>query len=515
MGNCLFGGMGDGHQSVIRVATSNGGVMEFHAPITVESITDEFPGHGIFRSHDLFWNPLPHSQELLVGQSYCLLPLTDHTNGGLTPGRLGCVRSNSTPQQVAAPQYRMSFDSRGLEKRPPEDIQAGIGRRGFWKVKVVIRPEQLLEILSEEGKTDELIESVRTVAKCGSVFAGGFSDQWSLSSSKNTTTSNKDSLLNDVSPAHSVRVLAAPLHIPPSARVSIDDASPPSSDLTPRVCPSVAPPSCNVSPSSLPLIRDVSPPPSLKQPPSPLLPLQSAQGLCGMVDVVNFPRQLCHHPYVPPRLSLRFTSPSFNRRTRTPHSHSAPRGVCVVTHIAVLHRQPASAQINASIPLSIPRRPLADKQFPLRSVHAASRAACLCASHNHSLVAGSDAGDRASDHLHILTTPLSTTTHRSTTNLNRTESYLTTSKSVHHQPSSGDVLVMTASSTDILPQAKNQLPPADSPTAAPQPSPTPAVPPAKRTYSNVVQNNTVASLHFDPNRAAKKNIPGRGICCHG
>ncbi|KAL0296424.1 UNVERIFIED_CONTAM: hypothetical protein Sradi_6694500 [Sesamum radiatum] len=161
MGNCLFvGGMGDGRQSVIRVATSNGGVVEFHAPLTVESITDEFPGHGIFRSHDLFWTPLPHSQELLVGESYCLLPLMDHTNGGLTSAHLGW-------------------------KRLPED-QPGQGRSGFWKVKLVIRTEQLLEILSEEGKTEELIESVRTVSKCGSMFAGGFSDQWSLSSSKNT-----------------------------------------------------------------------------------------------------------------------------------------------------------------------------------------------------------------------------------------------------------------------------------------------------------------------------------------
>ncbi|KAK4420053.1 hypothetical protein Salat_2418200 [Sesamum alatum] len=69
---------------------------------------------------------------------------------------------------------------------------------------------------------------------------------------------------DDVSPAHSARVLAAPLHIPPIARVSIDNASPPSYDLTPKVCPSVAPPSCNVSPSSLPLICNVSPPPSPK-----------------------------------------------------------------------------------------------------------------------------------------------------------------------------------------------------------------------------------------------------------
>ncbi|KAK4431118.1 hypothetical protein Salat_0873900 [Sesamum alatum] len=48
---------------------------------------------------------------------------------------------------------------------------------------------------------------------------------------------------DDVSPVHSARVLAAPLHIPSFARVSIDDASPPLSDLTSRVFPSVAPPS--------------------------------------------------------------------------------------------------------------------------------------------------------------------------------------------------------------------------------------------------------------------------------
>ncbi|KAK4428727.1 hypothetical protein Salat_1172600 [Sesamum alatum] len=59
---------------------------------------------------------------------------------------------------------------------------------------------------------------------------------------------------------------------------------------------------------------------------------------------------------------------------------------------------------------------------------------------------------------------------------------------------------------DSLPPAENQIPPADSMTAAPQPLPTPSVPPTKRTYSNVVQNNKVASLHFDPNRAAKKTI---------
>ncbi|XP_047951054.1 uncharacterized protein LOC125196535 [Salvia hispanica] len=198
MGNCLFGGMGDGvgGGEVIKVTNANGGVMEFHAPVTVESITDEFPGHAIFRSQDLFWKPLPHSDVLAAGESYHLLPLLESSGSGGRKARVGHVRSNSAPpQQVGSAQYRMSVDSRGLGKRTAEE--AGAAARGFWKVKLVISTEQLLEILAEEGKTEELIESVRTVAKCGSGL-GGFSDHWSLSSSKrsrNAASSNNDSSL--------------------------------------------------------------------------------------------------------------------------------------------------------------------------------------------------------------------------------------------------------------------------------------------------------------------------------
>jgi hypothetical protein len=71
---------------------------------------------------------------------------------------------------------------------------------GFWKVKLVISPEQLVEILSEEASTEELIENVRAVAKCGNGFSSSassvdFSDSWSLSSSR-TATCKKDSLVD-------------------------------------------------------------------------------------------------------------------------------------------------------------------------------------------------------------------------------------------------------------------------------------------------------------------------------
>ncbi|XP_073032732.1 uncharacterized protein [Primulina eburnea] len=192
MGNCLIGGMGEGDKSaVIKVTTLNGGVMEFHTPVTAESITDEFPGHGIFQSHDLFWKPLPHSQLLTAGESYHLLPLLGNivTSGstGSKAARLGHVRSNSDQPGAAAP-YRMSFHS------PAGFTKKSAGARGFWKVKLVISPEQLMEILEEEEKTEELIESVRTVGKCGSCVNG--SDEWSFCSSRNAASnSNKDAFL--------------------------------------------------------------------------------------------------------------------------------------------------------------------------------------------------------------------------------------------------------------------------------------------------------------------------------
>lgn len=175
--------------------------MEFDAPVTAESITDEFPGHAIFRGHDLFWKPVPHHEFLVTGNSYYLLPL-DKKRGT----KLGHVRSNSLPTNTPAP-YRMSFDSRRMFKRSYTEANGSSLRNsssgGFWKVKLVISPEQLLEILSQDGKTQELIENVRTVAKCGNESlvscnssVNALSDQWSLCSrSSSRNGSKKDVVL--------------------------------------------------------------------------------------------------------------------------------------------------------------------------------------------------------------------------------------------------------------------------------------------------------------------------------
>lgn len=69
-------------------------------------------------------------------------------------------------------------------------------------MKLVISPEQLLDILAQEARTKELIESVRMVAKCGiaggaisNSAAGMISDQWSLSSSSWSISSKIDALV--------------------------------------------------------------------------------------------------------------------------------------------------------------------------------------------------------------------------------------------------------------------------------------------------------------------------------
>ncbi|KAG6577202.1 hypothetical protein SDJN02_22928, partial [Cucurbita argyrosperma subsp. argyrosperma] len=216
MGNCLFGGGSGEIQGKIKVITSNGGIMELGSPITVGCIADEFPGYGIFKSQDLFWNPLPHNEELLPGKSYYLLQRnrgrnrgeTEEGEMGIIRAREGHVRSNSVPEATTAAAagiapYRMSFDYQGVLRRSQTEVFSRSSEKnggGVWKVKLVISPKRLVEILEEEGHTQELIESVRTVAKCGSTSTSSsfsssmaFSDHWSLSSTTANATPSASS----------------------------------------------------------------------------------------------------------------------------------------------------------------------------------------------------------------------------------------------------------------------------------------------------------------------------------
>uniref|UniRef100_A0A803PEX7 RNase H type-1 domain-containing protein n=1 Tax=Cannabis sativa TaxID=3483 RepID=A0A803PEX7_CANSA len=112
--------------------TSTGGVMELYAPITVSSITDEFPGHAIFRRIQS-----PNNGDLVFSDP--LLP-NDHLN----PGKKKKKKKNLMMRKM-------------MKKN---------GSR-VWRVKLAICPQQLTQILSRDAPTLALIDSVRTVAKCG------------------------------------------------------------------------------------------------------------------------------------------------------------------------------------------------------------------------------------------------------------------------------------------------------------------------------------------------------------
>ncbi|XP_057440739.1 uncharacterized protein LOC130732766 [Lotus japonicus] len=197
MGNCVFKGS---HGSVlddnmVKVATSNGGIMELCTPITADCITIEFPGHGIYRSRrDLFSEPLHPNEELHAGELYHLLPLNPFSR---LSSRNSMARQLSNNSSATLTPYRMSTYDNNKSKMWSETgqqvfpIRCNNKSTGVWKVKLVICPEQLSEILSQESRTEALIESIRTVAKCGnrvpSEAAG--SDHWSVSSSWNTNGS--------------------------------------------------------------------------------------------------------------------------------------------------------------------------------------------------------------------------------------------------------------------------------------------------------------------------------------
>ncbi|KAB2068565.1 hypothetical protein ES319_A08G040000v1 [Gossypium barbadense] len=156
MGNCVFKPF-DEAEETIKVATPNGGIMELSPPISAACITKQFPAMAIYRR-------TPHT---LLSQQ----PLFNNNNNNND-----LVSTSSSP-------YRMSFDhqQRVLLKRTDTE-EAATPR--VWKVKLVISPDKLAEIMAQEARTEALIESVRAVAKCGDGVSSSSvakSDQWCVS----------------------------------------------------------------------------------------------------------------------------------------------------------------------------------------------------------------------------------------------------------------------------------------------------------------------------------------------
>lgn len=167
---------------MIKVIKSDGGVLEFYSPVTAGFVSHGFSGHALFSAVDLLWKPLAHDHLLVPGQSYYLFP--NIVSDELKTFVGSChVRSNSESLSAITP-YRMSLDynhrvlkrsytdvfSRNSHIRTRQKEKKTRRRRtsskgAIWKVNLIINTEELLQILSEDGRTNELIESVRAVAK--------------------------------------------------------------------------------------------------------------------------------------------------------------------------------------------------------------------------------------------------------------------------------------------------------------------------------------------------------------
>ncbi|XXG76192.1 hypothetical protein AAC387_Pa08g0601 [Persea americana] len=129
MGSCIF--RASQVEDVIKVITSNGGLMELYPPpITAECITNELPGHAIYRACDLFSHPLLHSEELVAGESYHLLPIRPQ-RGGILRNYSDQKSAFSSP--LCMPPYRMSCDKHGNWRIAQADEVPKHNSAGVWK----------------------------------------------------------------------------------------------------------------------------------------------------------------------------------------------------------------------------------------------------------------------------------------------------------------------------------------------------------------------------------------------
>ncbi|KAK8630436.1 hypothetical protein V6N13_079229 [Hibiscus sabdariffa] len=178
MGNCVLKSLRQ-VEEMVKVVTPGGGIMELSPPISAERITKEFPGHAIYRNPHRLSHPLLHHENLHAGHLYYLLPRSNSIKNNNKNLTLSTAPSSSSSSSSP---YRMSFDQqRVLSKR----TDTAAAPPTVWKVKLVISPDKLAEILAQEAPTEALIENVRTVAKCGTGVSSSVtsSDRWSVASS--------------------------------------------------------------------------------------------------------------------------------------------------------------------------------------------------------------------------------------------------------------------------------------------------------------------------------------------
>ncbi|KAF3562211.1 hypothetical protein DY000_02012094 [Brassica cretica] len=139
MGNCLFGGLGNMEEYLpTKVIKPDSGVLEFFSP-----------------------------NELKTSVGNCHVRSNSESLPVITP----YGKSLDYNRRVLKRSYTNVFSKNTRHKEKKKTSKRMRNKGDIWKVNLVINTEELLQILSEEGRTNELIESVRAVAKCKNVVA--------------------------------------------------------------------------------------------------------------------------------------------------------------------------------------------------------------------------------------------------------------------------------------------------------------------------------------------------------
>lgn len=137
-----------------RVMTDSGEILNLKGPKLVRQVLNEFPGYNIFSSNSLS-SPLHHQELLLDGQFYYLHPVNEQEIEHIL----------EEEEEEKKEQIRVSSSltkGSAMEVLPAQ-------REGVWRVKLIINPQQLEEIFSEEGNTEALIEQMRIAANTSSI----------------------------------------------------------------------------------------------------------------------------------------------------------------------------------------------------------------------------------------------------------------------------------------------------------------------------------------------------------
>ncbi|KAJ9148090.1 hypothetical protein P3X46_030184 [Hevea brasiliensis] len=162
MGNCSVKGVSGECLNHIRVFTDSGGIIQLKGPKLAKDVLKGYPGYGIFRQGNAS-SPLSSYEYLIGGQFYYLLPLQE------MPMSVGVARKEGMRFLDGFESPKLSSGAELVdfgetaENGPAVQVLPSQGH-GVWKVKLIINPKQLEEILSEQGNTETLIEKMRMAA---------------------------------------------------------------------------------------------------------------------------------------------------------------------------------------------------------------------------------------------------------------------------------------------------------------------------------------------------------------